>query len=146
MSSFALTEESCWGGRPIARQIAEARPRSRVVVTGTVRTTETVTVGRSASYRVVLRDDTGELDVLFLGRSTVAGVGVGTRCSVEGTAQLRGGRLVVWNPLYKLEPADGIRGVNPSGQLPEREGHAELTTSRESDETEHSGSSVDRPW
>ena len=146
MSSFELTSESLWCGRPIARQIAEARPRSRVVVTGTVRTTETVTVGRSASYCVVLRDDTGELDVLFLGRSTVASVGVGTRLSVEGTAQLRDGRLVVWNPLYKLEPADSIRGVNPSGQLPEREGHAELTTSRATDETEHTGSSVDRSW
>jgi RecG-like helicase len=146
MSSFDLIKESYWGGRPIARQIAEVRPRSRVVVTGTVRTTETVTVGRSASYRVVLRDDTGELDLLFLGRSTVAGIGVGTRCSVEGTAQLRGGRLVVWNPLYKLEPADRIRGVNPNGQLPEREGHAELTTSLGSDETEHTGSSVDRRW
>ena len=146
MSSFELTKESHWGGRPIARQIAEARPRSRVVVTGTVRTTETVTVGRSASYRVVLRDDTGELDVLFLGRSTVAGVGVGTRCRMEGTAQLRGGRLVVWNPLYKLEPADEIQGVSPNSQLPERAAHAELTTSRAADETEHSGSSVDRSW
>jgi hypothetical protein len=146
MSSFELTNESYWGGRPIARQIAEARPRSRVVVTGTVRTTETVTVDGSASHRVVLDDDTGELDALFLGRSTVAGVGVGTRCSMEGTAQLRCGRLVVWNPLYKLEPADGIRGVNPSGQSLESATRAELTTSRGADESEYTGPSVDRPW
>jgi hypothetical protein len=146
MSNFELTKESYWGGRPIARQVREVRPRSRCVVTGTILAAETVRHGGSPAYRVVLDDGTGEFDLLFLGRRTVGGLVVGAYCSAEGTAQVARGRFVVWNPLYKLEPADGIRGVNPSGQLPERERHAELTTSRGSDETEHTGSSVDRPW
>jgi hypothetical protein len=28
---------------------------------------------------------------------------VGTRCYVEGTSQLEDGRLVLWNPMYRLE-------------------------------------------
>jgi hypothetical protein len=116
------------------------------VVTGTVLAAETVRFGGSPAYRVVLDDGTGEVDLLFLGRRTVGGLVVGAHCSAEGTAQVARGRFVVWNPLYKLEPADEIRGVSPNSQLPERAGHAELTTSRAADETEHTGSPVDRSW
>jgi hypothetical protein len=106
MSSFELTSESVWCGRPIARQVSEVRPRSRLAVTGTICDTEEVRLGGSPAYRVVVDDGTGELDLLFLGRCTVGGLVVGACCSVEGTAQLTRGRFVVWNPLYKLESGD----------------------------------------
>jgi RecG-like helicase len=116
MSSFELTSESAWCGRPIARKVRDVRPRSRLVVTGTICAAETVRFGGSPAYRVVLEDGTGELDALFLGRSTVGGLVVGARCSVEGTAQVTRGRLVVWNPLYKLESEDRPNDAEQNGQ------------------------------
>ena len=111
MTDCEFTAGPSWGGRHVARRVADASARGRVVVTGTVRSAETITVDGSPSYRCAIDDGTGELDVLFVGRSSVAGVRVGARCSVEGTAQP--GRTVLWNPLYQLEAgtdgADGAR-------------------------------------
>ena len=53
----------------------------------------------------LLDDGTGELGLLFLGQRCVAGMVVGTRRMVEGPATMADGRLVVWNPLYRIEPA-----------------------------------------
>ena len=76
-----------------------------------IRETETVTAGGSPVYRCALADGSGDLDVLFLGRATVAGLTVGTRCRLQGTVTRRGGRLAVWNPRYQLEPRmHGARG------------------------------------
>jgi two-component system sensor histidine kinase KdpD len=106
MTDCEFTQGSSWGGRHVARRVADASARGRVVVTGTVRSAETITIDGSPSYRCAIDDGTGELDVLFVGRSSVAGVRVGARCRVEGTAQP--GRTVLWNPLYRLEVgADG---------------------------------------
>jgi hypothetical protein len=121
MSSFELTGASSWGGRPLGRQVRDVRPRSRLVVTGTICAAETIDLGGSPTYRIVLDDGTGELELLFLGRRTVGGLVVGAHCSVEGTAQLARGRFVVWNPLYKLEPGDATRdapSVGDSTALP----------------------------
>ena len=81
MSTGEFTQAACWGGRPVARKIADVVPRGRVVVTGE------------------------------LGRRSVAGLAVGTRCTVEGTARMEDGRLVVWNPLYRIEPAQPEQGA-----------------------------------
>ena len=57
------------------------------------------------SYFCLLDDGAGEIGLLFLGRRGVAGMVVGTRCTVEGTARIEGGRLVGWNPFYRIEAA-----------------------------------------
>ena len=105
MSSDEFTDADWWEGRPVARKIAEAVPRGRVVVTGVIYSTEVTHEHGTASYECLMDDGTGEIGLLFLGRRSVAGIVVGTRCTVEGTARTEGGRLVVWNPLYRLEPA-----------------------------------------
>jgi hypothetical protein len=89
------------------RRIFDARPQARVEVTGTIGVAGAVRVGSGFAYRCVLSDGTGELDALFLGRTAIAGLTAGARCSVAGTAGIYGGRLVVWNPRYRLEPRDG---------------------------------------
>ena len=116
MRSFELTSESVWCGRPIARQVRDVRPRTRLVVTGTICDTEEVRIGGGTAYRVALDDGTGELDLLFLGRRTVAGLVVGACFSVEGTAQLKSGRCVVWNPLYKLESRDRLDSAEENSE------------------------------
>ncbi len=69
--------------------------------------TEKVAVGGIDSYSCVLADGTGEIGLLFIGRRTVVGLTQGARLTAEGTARMDGGRLVIWNPLYRLEPHDG---------------------------------------
>ena len=103
MSSFEFTDAVTWAARPVARQVADARSRARVVVTGRICAGEALTRGTGPAYCCTLDDGTGQLDLLFLGRSAVPGLTVGMRCSIEGTARTEGDRLVVWNPLYRLE-------------------------------------------
>jgi hypothetical protein len=103
MTGFELYDVASWWGRPVARRILDARPRSRVVVTGTIRITDTIGFGASRAYRCTLDDGTGAIDAVFVGRREIAGPVVGVRCGLEGTVQGAGRRLVVWNPIYRLE-------------------------------------------
>jgi hypothetical protein len=52
-------------------------------------------------------DATGELDLVFLGRREVPGLGPGVRLTVEGTAAMDNERFVVLNPLYEVEAGPG---------------------------------------
>lgn len=107
MSPGQFTTAACWGGRPVARRIVDAVSRGRVVVTGVIYSIQVTEDRGTPSYECLLDDGTGELGLLFLGRRRVAGIMIGTRCTVEGTARMEGGRFVVWNPLYRIEPASG---------------------------------------
>jgi hypothetical protein len=87
---------------PAARVLA--RPQERVSLEGTIQEAETIRVGISPAYRCVLACDGGELDLLFLGRATIAGLTAGIRCSIQGTTIVRQDRLAVWNPRYQVRP------------------------------------------
>jgi hypothetical protein len=100
VSSSECTQSPDWARRPVAYKVADAQPRGRVVVTGTIINIGTVKMRGVTSSRWVLDDDTGQLDLLFLGRPRVAGLSIGTCCTAEGTARLDHDRLMVWNPLY----------------------------------------------
>ena len=112
MNSPDFTGAVLWGGRPVARRAADAEPRGRVVTTGTICSSGTIEVGGSPSFCCVLFDGSGEIGLLFLGRSSVSGVTVGARCTVEGTARMGSDHLVLWNPIYRLEPPDEDDGNN----------------------------------
>lgn len=99
---MAFTDGDSWGGRPIARSLADAGHRQRVQVTGTVTSAATRRSHGVASLVCELSDGTGCVDLLFLGRPTVPGLTAGVRCTVEGTARREQSRLVVWNPIYQL--------------------------------------------
>jgi RecG-like helicase len=114
MSSFEFTDAVSWGGRPVARRIANAQARQRVVVTGTIDNAQTITLGSSLAYSCVLKDGTGELDLVFVGRHTVPGMIPGARCTVEGTARMIRGRLELWNPLYRFEHEPAADGHSPA--------------------------------
>ena len=112
MSSFGFTDATLWEGLPVARRVIDARPRVRLVVTGTIVATQVVTRGSSPVYCCTLEDGSGELDALFLGRSSVPGMTAGARCTVEGLALNELGRLSVWNPLYRFEASTTNAGLS----------------------------------
>jgi hypothetical protein len=130
MSGLELTGATFWGGRPVARRISDARPQSRVAITGIITATQAVTIGSSPAYRCALTDGTGEIYVLFLGRTAVSGLTAGRPCSVAGTAGTSGGRLVVWNPHYCLQPPDDTGKTFPRERgVPVRAGETARMTS-----------------
>lgn len=110
MSTFELSDASEWGGRPVARRLADAAPRARLVAAGVVGDTWTVKDGDGVAHLVRMEDEGATVDLVFLGRHEVGGLVTGARVSVEGVARLERGRLVVWNPLYRIDqpaPRDG---------------------------------------
>ena len=101
-----------WGGRPVARTVAEAAPRCRVILTGTVRSVAIrrgrtfggpLLVSKPSPYvDAELDDGTGNITLRWLGRVWVHGVSCGTPLEVEGTALTDHHHLVVVNPFYSL--------------------------------------------
>jgi hypothetical protein len=93
---------------PRVTSIAGARPQAKVDVRGVIRAVDAVSVGGVPTCRCTLADDTGEIDLLFLGGPAMAGLGRGRRCRAVGTAANRGHRTVLWNPRYWLEPSGTV--------------------------------------
>jgi RecG-like helicase len=107
VSSWEIGHSATRGGRPVARSLAAAQPRARVVTTGTIVAAAAHEQGPCLTYRCRFFDGTGEVELVFLGRRAVAGLAAGTRCTVEGTVMAERGRLVIWNPLYRIEAVEG---------------------------------------
>jgi amino acid transporter len=97
------------GERPASRPdgtvpIGEVRWRQRVQIEGRVRTLRVQPLSGTATLECVVEDDTGGLSLVFLGRSDIPGIKIGTRLRAEGTAGEHHGRLAILNPLYELRP------------------------------------------
>ncbi|HUJ65262.1 MAG TPA: hypothetical protein VLX59_06980 [Acidimicrobiales bacterium] len=103
MSWWEPTTDESWGGLPVVRRVGDAGPRCRLAVTGEIVETETECRRGTWAYRCDLDDGTGAISLVFSGRARVPGLTVGSRCYVEGTSQLEYDRLVLWNPIYRLE-------------------------------------------
>ncbi|GAA5017062.1 hypothetical protein [Actinopolymorpha pittospori] len=99
-------------GSAVATTIAQTRAGLAFEISGVIGATRTITVGRSQTYCCTLVDGTGKLDLLFLGRATVHGLRTDIRCAVSGRAAMRAGRLVAWDPRFRLDPA-------PPGERPD---------------------------
>jgi hypothetical protein len=89
---------------PAMTVIGDLRLQSRAAVLGMIRSAGTVTLGTGLAYHFTLVDGSGELDVLFLGRSDMPGLQPSTRIIAEGTVGSYGGKLALWNPRYAIEP------------------------------------------
>jgi hypothetical protein len=94
------------GRLPEVSSIGGARQQAKVDVRGVIRSADAVSLGGIPTCRCTLADDTGEIDLLFLGRAAVTGLEPGRRCRAVGTAATRDHRAVLWNPRYWLEPAE----------------------------------------
>jgi amino acid transporter len=78
--------------------------REHVEIEGRVRTLRVQPLGDSSTLETVLEDDTGVISLVFLGRSKIPGIDIGTRLRAEGTAGEHRGRLAMLNPVYRLRP------------------------------------------
>jgi len=76
--------------------------RQRVDIAGTVQTLRVQPVAGTATLEVVVEDDTGSMSIVFLGRSKVSGIDVGTRLRAQGVAGDHRGRLAILNPTYQI--------------------------------------------
>lgn len=101
MTSWLPDGISEWGGRPVARTVAEAAPRRRAVLSGSVRAVRERS-GAARLYDAVLDDGTGTITLRWLGRHHVPGVATGKAVTVEGTVVDQHGLLVLLNPLYRF--------------------------------------------
>ena len=55
-----------------------------------------------ATLECTIVDNTGAIDVVFLGRKQVAGIAPGARLVVEGMVGDHRGRLAILNPEYRI--------------------------------------------
>lgn len=100
--------EETWAGLTVVRSLSQVKPRSRVVAEGVLRACEEGRLGSERAYLTVLEEGGGSVTLAFTGRRRVPGLEEGARLRVEGTAQVRAGRLVVLNPSYEiLAPPSG---------------------------------------
>jgi hypothetical protein len=104
-------ETSEWGGRPVARSIAEAVARQRAVLSGSVRSVQGHRIP-TPHCDALLDDGTGTIVLRWLGRSQVPGISAGANVTVQGTVVDQHGRLVLLNPLYRF--AEGWHGRSVS--------------------------------
>ncbi len=82
--------------------IADVRLRQRVRVAGRVHSVRIQPHGGVASLECTLVDDTGGIVLIFLGRRSVTGLGVGSLLFAEGTVGDDRNRLAILNPIYEF--------------------------------------------
>jgi len=104
VTGWVPTSGDRWGGRPVARRIADVRARRRVVVTASVVDAQRCIWRGSGAQAFGLDDGTGRLTVVFGGLRSIPGMVPGARCTVEGTALSDERGIVLWNPFYRFEP------------------------------------------
>jgi len=82
--------------------IAEVAYRQRARVAGRVRSMRVQPWSGVATLECTIVDNTGAIDVVFLGRKQVAGIAPGARLVVEGMVGDHRGRLAILNPEYRI--------------------------------------------
>lgn len=84
--------------------IGQVKLRTRVEVRGRV---EVLTLNPKGSARWLeaeLRDGTGSITLVWMGRRRIRGLRAGRRLAAEGLVALDDGRQVIYNPRYTILP------------------------------------------
>jgi hypothetical protein len=85
------------------RPIGEVRWRERAVVRGRVRSMRVRPwAGEVGALELTVVDASGGLNAVFLGRTAIGGIHLGTELEVEGMVGEHRSRLVILNPVYRL--------------------------------------------
>ena len=86
--------------------IGDTTWRQYTRVRGRVRSVRIQPWANVATLECTLLDDTGGLELVFLGRRHVAGIRPGARLTAEGMVGEHHGRLAILNPVYDLDAID----------------------------------------
>lgn len=84
------------------QEVATCTDRAKVRVHGTVTSVEIRPHDGACSLVARLSDGSGELDVMWMGRRSIPGIGVGTMLTVEGRVCVHDKRRTMFNPRYEL--------------------------------------------
>jgi hypothetical protein len=82
--------------------IGVAQHRHQVTISGRVHAIRVQPRAEVATLECALRDNTGTINLVFLGRKHVAGIEPGTQLTVTGVVGMRQGRLEIINPDYQF--------------------------------------------
>jgi amino acid transporter len=95
------------GSPEASTPIGDIRSRQRVRAVGRITNVTVQAWGSVPTLQCELRDETGSVQVAFLGRRRIPGIAVGSQVEVTGMVGERSGHLVVINPDYRLIHAPG---------------------------------------
>ncbi|WP_407643729.1 OB-fold nucleic acid binding domain-containing protein [Cutibacterium porci] len=84
--------------------IAEAKLRTRASLQGRIEVLTLNPRGTNRWLEAELRDGTGAVTLIWMGRRRIPGLRAGRRLSVEGMITEAGGRRVIYNPRYTVLP------------------------------------------
>ena len=87
--------------------VADLRDRSRVTVSGVLRSVTLRPREGVPALEAELYDGSGSLELVWLGRREIHGVEPGRRLRAEGLVCDVDGRRTVFNPRYELTPRPG---------------------------------------
>jgi hypothetical protein len=90
------------GSTTSLNDIGTAPLRSRVTLTGRVQAIRVQPWSGVATLEITLVDETGSIQLVFLGRRTIAGITTGTRLQVSGVVSEHRSRRSILNPTYRL--------------------------------------------
>lgn len=82
--------------------IDQAPDRTRVHLSGTLRTVTLRPRGGVPALEAELFDGSGVITVIWLGRRQISGIGPGRQIEVEGRIGVQDGVRVMYNPRYEL--------------------------------------------
>ena len=83
--------------------IGDVRWRERVVVRGRVRSMRVRPwAGEVGALELTVVDPSGGISAVFLGRTAIGGIHLGTDLEIEGMVGEHGARLTILNPVYRL--------------------------------------------
>ena len=86
------------------QKIADVKAREKGTFLGQIRAVTTPPTGTQPVFEAELFDGTGELGLIWLGRTHVTGIAAGITMRVSGRVAAKGKRLVIFNPVYCVQP------------------------------------------
>lgn len=89
------------------RTIAELADREVATVSGTIRNTTLSPLGQVPALRAELYDGTQRLQLIWLGRRSIAGIHPGTYLRARGRVCTKDGIKTIYNPFYDILPNRG---------------------------------------
>lgn len=87
-----------------ATPIRDCEDRQQVRLRGIVANVTIHPRGGHPALEVELRDGSGAVRLIWLGRREIAGIEPGRILSVEGRVSCRRGERLIYNPRYELDP------------------------------------------